>query len=75
LHNERIRHLGQERLTAAVSKVAIRTFGESWVFSARASEIDISPLLAVVVATINARGGATTDFAGGFHDLSDFLID
>ena len=75
LHNERLRHLGQERLTAAVSKVAIRTFGESWVFSARASEIDITPLLAVVVATINARGSNTSEFTGGFHDLSDFLTD
>ena len=75
LNNERIRHLGQERLTAAISKVAIRTFGESWVFSARASEVDITPLLAVVVAMIGVRDTHSEVFAGGFHDLSDYLSD
>ena len=75
LNNERIRHLGQDRLTAAVAKVAIRTFGESWVFSARQSEVDITPLLAVVVATIGVRDGNSDQFDGGFVDLADFLED
>ena len=75
LHNERIRHLGQERLTAAVGKVAIRTFGESWVFSARASEIDITPLLAITCAAIGARDKQSVEYAGGFTDLNDLLID
>lgn len=75
LHNERLRHLGQDRLTAAVSKVAIRTFGESWVFSARASEVDITPLLAVVVASIGARDTTADTFTGGFVNLADFLSD
>ena len=48
--NERVRHLGQDRLTSAVAGAAIRTFGESWVFSARASDVDITPLLSIVLA-------------------------
>lgn len=58
LHNERLRHINQDRLTNAVGKVAIRTFGESWVFSARASEIDITPLLAVTLAANAVRDNA-----------------
>ena len=75
LNNERVRHLGQERLTAAIAKVAIRTFGESWVFSARQSEVDITPLLSVVVATIGVRDNNSEQFDGGFVDLADFLED
>ena len=73
--NERIRHLGQERLSAAVAGVEIRTFGESWVFSARQSPVDITPLLASVLATIPIRDTQTDQYQGGFVDLADFLDD
>ena len=73
--NERVRHIGQERLTSAVAGVEIRTFGESWVFSARQSPIDITPLLAAVLATIPVRDSQSDQFQGGFVDLADFLED
>lgn len=54
--NKALRHLDQPELNAAVAGVDIRTVGESWIFSPKASTVDISPLLAVAFAAFAARG-------------------
>lgn len=72
--NGRLRHLDQVPLNVAVSAVDVRTSGEAWVFSARASTVDISPLMAVTLAAFAAREGDTAP-EGTFHDLSEYLDD
>ena len=47
-------------LLAAIAGADIRTVGEGWVFSAKASTVDITPLEAVVIAAYAARGVAST---------------
>lgn len=59
--NCRVRHLDQPELNAAVAGVDIRPVGESWVFSARASSVDVSPLLAVTLAAHGARVAGSVD--------------
>lgn len=53
--NERIRHIDQAVLNAAVAGADVATSGDAWKFSARASTIDITPLLAVTLAASAAR--------------------
>lgn len=55
--NCRIRHLDQPELNAAVAGADIRPVGESWVFSAKASTVDVTTLLAAVLAAGAVRGG------------------
>lgn len=55
VRNTHLRHLDQPELNAAVAGVDVRTVGESWVFSAKASTIDVTPLLAVAHAAFGAR--------------------
>lgn len=57
----RVRHLGQPELDAAVAGVGIRPVGEGWVFSAKASAVDVSPLLAVTLAAHGARVAGSVD--------------
>ncbi len=57
----RARHLDQPELNAAVAGVGIRPVGESWVFSAKASTVDVSPLLAVTLAAHGARVAGSVD--------------
>lgn len=52
-----VRHLGQPSVVEAIAGAEIRTVGEAWAFSARASSTDITPLLAVVLAAIPVRRG------------------
>ena len=59
--NCRARHLDQPELNAAVAGVGIRPVGESWVFSAKASTVDVSPLLAVTLAAHGARVAGSVD--------------
>lgn len=59
--NCRVRHLNQPELNAAVAGVDIRPVGESWVFSARASSVDVCPLQAVVWAAHGARVAGAVD--------------
>ncbi len=59
--NCRVRHLGQPELDSAVAGVGIRTVGEGWVFSAKASAVDVSPLLAVTLAAHGARVAGSVD--------------
>ena len=59
--NCRVRHLDQPELNAAVAGVAIRPVGEAWVFSARASTVDVCPLLAVTLAAHGARVAGSVD--------------
>jgi hypothetical protein len=75
LMNLRLRHLDQPPLNAAVAAADVRTAGESWVFSARASTVDITPLLAITLGAHVAREAVTDDAPGGFVDLSDYLDD
>lgn len=56
--NCRVRHLDQPELNAAVTGADIRPVGESWVFSAKASTVDITSLLSVVLAAAGARAVA-----------------
>ena len=72
--NDDVRHINQPLLNSAVSGADIRAVGEGWAFSARASTIDITPLLAVTLGAISARE-VTDEPVAGFVDLSDFLDD
>lgn len=45
-----LRHLGQDELDAAVAGADRRFYGDSWLWSRRASTTDISPLVAVTLA-------------------------
>lgn len=56
--NGRVKHLDQGPLNASVTGADIRPVGEAWAFSARASTVDISPLLAVTLAAQPARQGS-----------------
>ena len=69
-----IRHLGQPSLTEAITGADIRSVGEAWAFSARASTADITPLLAVTLAAIGARTSGASG-AGGFVDMNDLFPD
>ncbi len=53
--NDRVKHIDQQPLNAAVAGAEVRTVGEAWAFSARTSSIDITPLLAVTLAASAAR--------------------
>lgn len=55
VRNCTLRHLDQPELNAAVAGADVRPIGESWVFSAKASTVDVSPLLAVTLAAFGAR--------------------
>ena len=57
--NIALHHLDQPELNAAVVGVDIRPMGESWIFSPKASTVDITPLYAVTLAAFAARGKAT----------------
>ena len=59
--NCRVRHLDQPELNAAVAGVGIRPIGEGWVFSAKASSVDVCPLLAVTLAAHGARVAGSVD--------------
>jgi hypothetical protein len=48
-------HLGSTVLNDAIRGAEIRTAGESWVFSARTSSVDITPLLGVTLAAWAVR--------------------
>ncbi|MEZ5409573.1 MAG: hypothetical protein R2761_16205 [Acidimicrobiales bacterium] len=56
-----LRHLDQPELNAAVAGAGIRPVGESWVFSAKASTVDVCPLLAVTLAAHGARVSGSVD--------------
>ena len=70
--NARLRHMDQPILNTAVAGADIRTVGEAWAFSARASSVDITPLLAVSLAAGAAREGEVTPTEAGFVDLNDY---
>ena len=70
--NGRIRHLDQGPLNSAVTGADIRPVGEAWAFSARASSVDITPLLAITLAAQPCRT-TTSVVEGGFIDLNDFV--
>jgi len=71
--NLRVWHADQAPLSAAVQHVDVRPAGEGWVFSAKASAIDVTPLLAVVLAGFAARADAA--HGGTVHALGDYLDD
>lgn len=48
--NGRLRHFGDAPLDAAVVGADVRTVGESWAWSQRASTVDITPLVAATLA-------------------------
>ena len=75
LLNDRLRHIDQTSLNAAVQGADVRPVGEAWAFSGRVSAVDISPLVAVTLAAIPVREARNDVFAGSFHDLNDFLDD
>lgn len=59
--NCKVRHLDQPELNAAVAGAGVRTINESWVFSAKASTVDVCPLLAVTLAAHGARVAGSVD--------------
>lgn len=54
----RVRHLGDERLFAAVKGAKRRPLGDAWAWSRRSSAVDISPLVAVTLAAQPAASRA-----------------
>ena len=48
--NDKVCHLGQPDLTAAVAGAAKRKLGDAWAFSRSSSAVDISPLVAATLA-------------------------
>lgn len=70
--NVRLRHTDQPILNTAVAGADIRTVGEAWAFSGRASTVDITPLLAVSLAAHAAREGEAAPTEAGFVDLNDY---
>ena len=59
--NHRVMHLDQPELNAAVAGAGVRTVNEAWVFSAKASTVDVQPLLAVTLAAHGARVAGSVD--------------
>lgn len=53
--NDGLVHLGAGELADAIRSADVRPVGESWVFSARHSLADITPLLSVTLAGVGAR--------------------
>jgi hypothetical protein len=45
-----LRHLGTPELDAAVKGAVKRSLGDAWAWSRKASDVDISPLVAVTLA-------------------------
>jgi hypothetical protein len=53
-----LRHLGQAELDAAVAGADRKFYGDSWLWSRRTSNADISPLVAVTLAALqHSRSG------------------
>jgi len=50
INNERVRHLDQANLNAAVAAAKRRNLGDLWAFGRRGSFVDISPLVACALA-------------------------
>lgn len=48
--NGRLRHFGDQALDAAVVGADIRTVGEAWAWSQKASTVDVTPLIAATLA-------------------------
>lgn len=63
-----VRHLSQPELNAAVAGVTIRTMGEAWAFTAKASTVDITPLQAVTLAAFGARAGEDKSARSTYED-------
>ena len=59
--NGRLRHFGDQALDAAVVGADIRTVGEAWVWSQKASTVDVTPLIAATLALGNWRAPTTTE--------------
>lgn len=60
----RLRHTGPPELAAAVRGAAKRPLGDAWAWSRKSSSVDISPLVAVTLATWAANDQV---FSGGFE--------
>jgi hypothetical protein len=48
--NAKVRHFGDQPLDAAVVGADIRSVGEAWAWSQKASTVDITPLVAATLA-------------------------
>jgi hypothetical protein len=72
IRNEQVRHLGQPSLSAALTGAHTRQSGDVWLWSRVASNVDISPLVAVTLALASCRGGATAEHSDSvFVSLDD----
>jgi hypothetical protein len=49
-HQDKLRHIGQPELSAAVRGAARRPLGDAWALSRKSSAVDISPLVACTLA-------------------------
>jgi phage terminase large subunit-like protein len=58
---KRLRHLGQPELHTAVKNATRRALGDSWAWSRRNSQVDISPLVAVTLAAFTASTSSDWD--------------
>lgn len=70
----RWRHLDQPALNAAVAGAAKQEVGDAWVFD-RDGGVDVSPLLAVVMAAWSAGRRVETPPAAGFRTIDELLED
>jgi hypothetical protein len=59
--DDRLRHLDQPELNAAVKGAAKRPLGDAWAWSRKSSNVDISPLVAVTLALWGLESRAPDD--------------
>ena len=64
-----VRHIGQPPLDAAVAGAAIKPAGDSWRWSQSASQVDISPLVAITIAVGKTLDGAKPPTYWSSEDL------
>lgn len=68
-----VHHLGQSMLTIAVAGADRKFYGDSWLWSRRSTQVDISPLVAATLAKwVHDQAPPPSS---GFVDLSDYTED
>jgi len=70
--NQQVRHFGDAPLDAAVVGADIRSVGEAWVWSQRASTVDVTPLVAATLALSGWRRPAELTHTTVYADLNDY---
>ncbi len=73
IRNEQLRHLGQPSLVAALTGAHTRQSGDVWLWSRVASNVDITPLVAVTLALAASHTATSTEHSDSvFVSLDDY---